>query len=484
MPVSFVRPEILYAWKGPCLLIVNPRGECGDDQPLSGFYFREARFLRTLRLEINGERPWLCETASVDPTSLALTFVHPEITEPGGGGTGQAGDEEGTDAHGLPERSLDVRLVYRVGITDLSIALVVVNRARRPLTCELALDLGADFADIQEAQSGRREQDAPVEVSIHDDRLALSYRHPQLPFHTEIHHEGGWTFRGARAVADVTLAPQQRQELSLRIVPFTDRDETSREVVEQREAALQAWRDRFAIVEVPGNRLFERVLSGNIRDFASFPLLQGERDEWLTMQAGMPLYPAFFGRDAVTAGWQSGLVDGGEALAAALTRLTRLQSNRFDDWRDEQPGRIPYQVRTGPLAILNLNPYSAYYADYASPLMSELSPRHGLGSRAGDNRLRAAALRLRRPGARAGARSLRSGAALSRIPDPGVRGRLCARRAPGARRLSARKHTAALECDRLSAHRADDTRTPAPCCGRDAAPRSCAAGLGSGTDPA
>jgi glycogen debranching enzyme len=71
----------------------------------------------------------------------------------------------------------------------------------------------------------------------------------------------------------------------------------------------------------------------------------------------------------VTSGWQTAVIDGGETLSASLTKLGRLQSNRFDDWRDEQPGRIPYQVRTGPLAILNLNPYSAYYADYASPLM-------------------------------------------------------------------------------------------------------------------
>src|SRR5215218_8810307 len=103
MTVAVVRPDILYVWKGPSLLIVNTRGECGPDQPLSGFYFREARFLRTLSLEINGQRPWLCESASRNPTSLALTFVHPEISEPGGGGTGQAGDEEGVDAHGLPE---------------------------------------------------------------------------------------------------------------------------------------------------------------------------------------------------------------------------------------------------------------------------------------------------------------------------------------------------------------------------------------------
>jgi glycogen debranching enzyme len=87
----------------------------------------------------------------------------------------------------------------------------------------------------------------------------------------------------------------------------------------------------------------------------------------------MPLYPAFFGRDAVTAGWQAAMLDGGAALDASLTRLGRLQATGDDDWRDAEPGRIPYQMRAGPLARLNLNPYSAYYADYASPLMYVIS---------------------------------------------------------------------------------------------------------------
>jgi hypothetical protein len=104
MAVALVRPDILYAWKGPSLVIVSMRGECGPEHPLSGFYFREARFLRTLRLEINGERPWLCETASLDPQSLAMNFVHPEIKSPGGGGSGQSGDDETLDGRGIPER--------------------------------------------------------------------------------------------------------------------------------------------------------------------------------------------------------------------------------------------------------------------------------------------------------------------------------------------------------------------------------------------
>ena len=369
MAVALVRSDILYGWKGPSLLIVSMRGECSSEHPLSGFYFREARFLRTLRLEINGERPWLCEAASVDPESLAFNFVHPEIKQPGGGGTGQSGDEEILDDHGIPERSLDIRLAYDVGVAALDIVLAVTNSARVPVSCELAWDLSADFADIQEAQSGRREQEGPVDVVEHDHHLELSYRHAQLPYRTEIRHDGRWQLRGQRIVTQVTLHPHQTEELRLRVIPFTGRDDIDEAGANNRESVLRTWHDAFARVEVPGNRLFERVLENNTRDIASFPILDGAPDEWLAMQAGMPLYPAFFGRDAVTAGWQAGYLDRGQTLSAALIKLGRLQSTRFDDWRDEQPGRIPYQVRTGPLAVLNVNPYSAYYADYASPLM-------------------------------------------------------------------------------------------------------------------
>jgi glycogen debranching enzyme len=369
MPVALVRPDILYAWKGPSLLIVSTRGECAGDQPLAGYYFREARFLRTLRLDINGESPWLCEAAAIDPESLTFNFVHPEIKEPGGGGTGQSGDEVGTDDNGIPERAFNIRVTFRVGIAGLTVTAAIANSTLRPLHCKLAWTVGVDFADILEAQSGRREQQAGVAVAAHPNALEFTYGHPDLPFRSEIRHDGRWRVEGDRLVADLALDTQQEEELALHVVPRTAGHHLTGDDASERDAALQAWRDRFARVDVPGNRVFEEVIRRNVRDIGSFPLLDGPRDEWLAMQAGMPLYPAFFGRDAVTAGWQAGHLDRGESLAAAFAKLRRLQSDRFDDWRDEQPGRIPYQVRSGPLAALNLNPYSAYYADYASPLM-------------------------------------------------------------------------------------------------------------------
>ena len=369
MTVAFIRPELLYAWQGPSLLIVNAQGACDDGQPLTGFFHRETRFLRTLRLEVNGEVPWLCEAACVAPETLAFTYVHPEIEEPSGGGTGRAGDEEHTDAHGIPERSLDLRLSYTVGVSQLSIELAITNRARRSVEVELAWVVDADFADILEAQAGRREQTAPVRTTDRNDEVEFAYDHRRLPYRTRVRHGEPWSRSGDGITTRVALAPQKTSELTLFVVPLgSDVGESDKSIAE-RVAVRDAWRSRFMRFEVPGNRLLEQVLTNNIRDIASFPLLDGPPDEWLALQAGIPLYPAFFGRDAVTAGWQAGCLDGGQSLDAALTKLGRLQSDRFDEWREEEPGRLPYQVRSGPLALLDINPYSAYYADFATPLM-------------------------------------------------------------------------------------------------------------------
>jgi len=347
MPHVVIRPDTLYAWSGSSLLVVNTRGECGEDQRLAGYFFRETRFLRTLQLRINGHVPWPCEAASVAPDTLAFTFVHPEITEPGGGGTGQAGDEEATDRDGVPERAVDIRVTYQVRGGWLDVRSVVANHARKAVHLTVSWTTGTDFTDIQEAEVSRPRNHGLGYRTIIEPTDALR--------------------------SEIDLLPQQTREFSFRVRPQGTTADLTEDDVAARDAALEQWRASFSRIEMPGNRLAEQIVANNIRDFASFPLLDGEPDAWLAMQAGMPLYPAFFGRDAVTAGWQAGMVDRGRSLSAALVRLGRMQSHRFDEWRDEEPGRLPYQMRTGPLAVLNENPYSAYYADFASPLMFIIS---------------------------------------------------------------------------------------------------------------
>ncbi len=378
MAVTLVRPRILYAWRGPSFVIVNTRGECGDDESLSGYYFREARFLRTLRLRIDGEAPWLCECAEVAPAALSFVYTYPEVAEYGGGGSGQSGDETPQNSKGIPQRALSVTVSMAARVDGLAISASIANHADRAVAFELSWLLGADFADIQEAQSSKRQQDARVEANVQRNALSFAYQHERLHYRATVRVEGDGAWRVTGSDLAATYALERGQSVRHTLTVETSQADGSPLPPDaaEREQAANAWRDRFARFSAPGNREAEAIVAHNVRDLASFPLLEGEPDEWLALQAGMPLYPALFGRDTLTAGWQAAWLDRGQSLDASLTRLGRLQTDRRHDWRDEEPGRIPYQVRQGPLALLDINPYSAYYADFASPLMFVIALGH------------------------------------------------------------------------------------------------------------
>ena len=376
--VALIRPGILYAWKGSSLLIVNTRGECGGAETLTGYYFREARFLKTLALEVNDQPPWLCESATAAPDVLACTFVYPELMRFGGGGSGQSGDDFSTDRDGIRHRALAVRVTYAVSLRGLHVTLSALNHSVLPVNCRIGWRVDADFTDIQEAHANNREQHGEVDVDASGHTATFRYRHPRLPYTSRVTADGPgqWEITSALLRTQLHLGAQERAVLHLH-VDASDADSTlNADGMVEREERLEQWRRDLTHTVIPHNRVAEKIVAANVRDFASFPLLDGASDEWLTLQAGMPLYPALFGRDTLTAGWQAAYLDRAASLGDSLTRLGRLQSDRLDDWRDEEPGRIPYQVRQGPLARLDINPYAAYYADFASPLMFIIALGH------------------------------------------------------------------------------------------------------------
>jgi glycogen debranching enzyme len=378
MAFALIRPGILYAWKGASLLIVNTRGECGGEETLSGYYFREARFLETLKLEVNDRPPWLCESAAESPDVLACTFVYPELMQFGGGGSGQSGDDFSTDRDGIRHRALVIRGTYAVTLRGLHVTATVVNHSVLPIDCRIGWRVGADFADIQEAHSNEREQHGEVDASASGHTANFRYQHPQLPYITRVTVAGPgvWEISPTALMTRLHLEPQQRVALHLHVDASDGDSSLDADGMLARAERVETWRRELTQTFIPANRVAEQILAANVRDFASFPLLEGTPDEWLTLQAGMPLYPALFGRDTLTAGWQAAYLDRGASLDDSLIRLSRLQSDRVNDWRDEEPGRIPYQVRQGPLARLEINPYAAYYADFASPLMFIIALAH------------------------------------------------------------------------------------------------------------
>ena len=55
------RPRTYYAWRGPSMIVLDAQGEAGSLED-SGFFFRQTRYLRELRLELFGESPHFCST--------------------------------------------------------------------------------------------------------------------------------------------------------------------------------------------------------------------------------------------------------------------------------------------------------------------------------------------------------------------------------------------------------------------------------------
>jgi glycogen debranching enzyme len=78
------------------------------------------------------------------------------------------------------------------------------------------------------------------------------------------------------------------------------------------------------------------------------------------MAAGLPLYVALFGRDTLTAGWQSAIASP-QMMFGAAAELAKWQGTEDNPWRDERPGKMLHEAHSGPLAMLGYNPRRRYY---------------------------------------------------------------------------------------------------------------------------
>ena len=377
LAAAAIRPDLQCAWYGPALLVTNHRGECGADQTLSGFYFRETRFIRDLRLEIDGEPPWLCASGSNAQRSLALGFSYPELHGYTGGGSGTGNDDVPRNQRGIPNRALDILSTYELSFRRLVVTLLVTNRSPEALTVELAWHLAADFADLMEALEGSRDGNSAV-TEVLDHGLRYRHDHPGLAWRTDVEGTGAgqWMACPGRLACRVTLPPRHPQEIQLTVTAHDVEPMPDAEGEAERSRAGDRWREAATCFHLPGHRLVERMVSQARSDLVSFALLEGSPDEWLAPSAGMPLYPALFGRDSLTTCWHAALLDRGRMLDASLTRLQRLQGVREDPARDEQPGRIIHSLRRGRLARTGANPFAQYFGDYASPLMFVISLAH------------------------------------------------------------------------------------------------------------
>ncbi|MEX2541424.1 MAG: glycogen debranching N-terminal domain-containing protein [Trueperaceae bacterium] len=365
-------PEQLYAWRGPSLLLLDNRGRSGHD-PLSGYYFRETRYLKDLNLRIAGEEPYCCSAADSGPAQLEFSYIYPPVESRGGGGSGSGGS--GT-RNGILSRGLDLDLRYLVRPQSFEAILRVTNRWNERIAVDLSWELTADYSGLSEAQAAERQQVAAVERETEEGggsahRLRFMYRHERLSLSTDVELRGGgdWHWADDRLTGRVVLPRQQTRELRLIVTAVDSQEPIDHVGGLERDAHIDRWQRSVTKLLAPGYAPLAGVVNRAMSDLGSMALLEGKGEEWLTPAAGLPLYPALFGRDALTASWQAAVFDGGQLVRSTLATLRARQGTVHDRWRDEEPGRIVQQARRDPTARLGLTPFDRYYGDYAAPLM-------------------------------------------------------------------------------------------------------------------
>lgn len=81
--------------------------------------------------------------------------------------------------------------------------------------------------------------------------------------------------------------------------------------------------------------------------------------------AGIPRYIGVFGRDTLISGWQEVLFDHSK-LKRDINLIGSFQGRKWENWREEEPGRLPHEQRLDPGSLTGKINRALYYGDVTS----------------------------------------------------------------------------------------------------------------------
>ena len=249
--------------------------------------------------------------------------------------------------------------------------LTILNHDDKPVSLEVRIDAGSDFADLFEVKDELKKKGAYYQRAERG-RLVLGYKREQfdretwisatapakidaqgLTFKVKVEPHGEWAtdlevLAASIAAAELLAARAKRKRPSL-------------------ARGLDKWIEQAPVLESSSDSL-RATYHRSLVDLAAL------RFETLTLPgksipaAGLPWFMTLFGRDSIFTSLQS-LPFTPELAASTLRALGERQGTRVDDFRDEDPGRILHEMRFGEMTAFEERPHSPYYgcAD-ATPL--------------------------------------------------------------------------------------------------------------------
>jgi len=279
----------------------------------------------------------------------------------------------------LPQDTLEMLITRRVG-QGMAELISLTNQSMAAWAGRVNIELDADFRDVMVIGNGASPIGSIRRSWDRDDAsLVMDFR----ASHGENRVHRALRVRVVGAMPEVKLSPLPSMSFPLALGPgerWTVHlvygslvDEAWREPLvpvpglgTERDRARMRWESVRTTLDSSDARL-TTIFQEAVRDLFGLRAWEYDAapDAWFP-NAGVPTYTGIMGRDVLTAGWQSALL-GPEMMRGALACLARFQAREDSAWRDESPGKLPHEIRRGPLADLDVIPHRAYYGEQTAP---------------------------------------------------------------------------------------------------------------------
>ena len=333
--------------------VVSDLGGQISAEELHGFFAGDTRVLSSYKFDVNGCAWRLLARSRLGHGSAQWQFQNPEMR-----------DAEGD----VPAGSISFTLTRRVA-GALHDDLTIESFARRPVDLRLILQLDADFADILEVKSRSMPPRMALLRIVGPDSLELAHAAPRgfrRALHVRLDCIGGEppAFAGSRVSLVMRLAHGEKWTCCVDAVPEIDGHRIPFQGdPHEREPDPLANPETVAVEAAP---ILKNPLERGRADLRALAT-ELERGQAF-LAAGAPWFLTLFGRDTLVTTLMAGL-DASGLPEGCLAALGRMQGRRRDDFRDEEPGKIPHEFRRGELTRRGELPYSPYYGTHDAPAL-------------------------------------------------------------------------------------------------------------------
>ena len=349
---------------------------CSQDETIAslGLFCRDTRFLSRLELQIAGCSPILLTCNADKGFALSALCTNPTIPN--------------IDAETI---GIQRELVLNGSLFE---ELTIYNYNTTSVSFEISLSFDADFSDLFEIRGFHRKQrgellrrvqpDGQERVTVNE--LTLAYQALDgaiLESHIEFAHRLPDYLKGYTAIWQIELESHASCQIGYRLQMLMNNRPVSR--VTSPMALFQAkaaemmeedeWRSQITQIRTDNpeiDRAIERAEQDIYLLRQSFDLASSTPNhpgaKGTVLSAGVPWFCTLFGRDSIIAASQVLILDPTIARETLMV-LAQYQGKVDDDWREEQPGKILHELRTGEMARCQEIPHTPYYGTVdATPL--------------------------------------------------------------------------------------------------------------------